>query len=176
MPSLRRGSSLLEGGDEILASLNDSEGEGGLTPPPAKRPRLGPGGSSNQGEPSSIQTASVSSTSTDSALLGESSGGRSEQSSLSAMQSNGVIHENGTSSDFAVNGLVGVVKSNGCEESVLCEEGREEEEGVSGASGSGGTQRLGSVHVRKRKQRQLSRKDTDIVRLIGQHLREMGFK
>ena len=94
--------------------------------------------------------------------------------SCSAMQSNGVIHENGTSSDFAVNGLVGVVKSNGCEESVLCEE--REEEGVSGASGSAGTHRVSSLHTRKRKQRQLSRKDTDIVRLIGQHLREMGFK
>lgn len=96
------------------------------------------------------------------------------------MQSNGVIHENGTStSDLAVNGLVGVVKSNGCEEGVFCEDrGEEEEEGeLNGASGTtGGLQRLNSVHVRKRKHRQLSRKDTDIIRLIGQHLREMGFK
>ena len=187
MSSLRRRSSLLGSGDEILASLNDSEGEGGLTPPPAKRPRRGPGGSSSdQGEPSSLQTASVSASHrevTDSALVlraGESSssgGQRAEEGSLSsysAMQSNGVIHENGTSSsDFAVNGLVSLGKSNGCEESVLCE-GREE--GVSGPGGGGGTRRVGSTPVRKRKQRQLSQKDTDIVRLIGQHLREMGFK
>lgn len=152
-----------------------------MTPPPAKRPRLGPGGSSDQGESSSAQAPSISSSregpeSALSRVVGESSGGTAEEGSLpscSAMQSNGVIHENGTSSDFAVNGLVGVVKSNGCEESVLCDDKEEE---VSGVSGSGGTQRVGSVHFRKRKQRQLSRKDTDIVRLIGQHLREMGFK
>ena len=32
------------------------------------------------------------------------------------------------------------------------------------------------VRVRKRPQRQLTGMDADIVRLIGQHLREMGFK
>ena len=92
--------------------------------------------------------------------------------SSSAMQSNGVIHENGTtsSSDFAVNGLSSVVKSNGCDGIKF--EG-EEEVGV--ASG-GESKHVGPVLTRKRKQRQLSRKDTDIVRLIGQHLREMGFK
>ena len=88
------------------------------------------------------------------------------------MQANGVIHENGTSaSEFAVNGLGGgggVIKSNGCED-VTCQE-EEEDLNVGGASGHV------AVPVRKRKQRQLSSKDTDIVRLIGQHLREMGFK
>lgn len=84
------------------------------------------------------------------------------------MQANGVIHENGTStSEFAVNGLGGVVKSNGCE-NVSCEE--EGGLGVGGASGHV------AVPLRKRKHRQLSSKDTDIIRLIGQHLREMGFK
>ena len=32
------------------------------------------------------------------------------------------------------------------------------------------------VKVRKRPQRQLTGTDADIVRLIGQHLRELGFK
>lgn len=157
-------SSLLESGDEILASLNDSEGEGGLTPPPAKRPRLVPQG--GQGEPSSIGENS----SRQGSSLGEYSGNTVEGSSpsSSAMQANGVIHENGTSiSEFAVNGLGSLVKSNGCE-NISCEE---ENLNVGGASGH-----LGSVTVRKRKKRQLSSKDTDIVRLIGQHLREMGFK
>ncbi len=104
---------------------------------------------------------------------GESSGGPAEEASCTAMQSNGVIHENGTSSsDIAVNGLLS--KSNGCdEEDILC---GDKGEGM-GVGGGGETQRsMGSVLVRKRKQRQLSRKDTDIVRLIGQHLREMGFR
>lgn len=91
--------------------------------------------------------------------------------SSSDMQSNGVIHENGTSSDFAVNGLSGVIKSNGCE-GTACEE-----EEVGRASAGGESEHIcGPVLSRKRKQKQLSRKDTDIVRLIGQHLREMGFK
>ena len=100
--------------------------------------------------------------------VGEHSGGRVEGGPHSfAMQSNGVIHENGrrTTSDFAVNGLASALKSNGHEQ------GSESEE-VSGRGSANGH----SVLVRKRKQRQLSDKDSDIVRLIGQHLREMGFK
>ena len=104
---------------------------------------------------------------------GESGGGTVESSSPSSsdMQSNGVIHENGTSSDFtssdfAVNGLS---KSNG-------RDVREEEEAV-GTTVVGDSEHVsGPVLIRKRKQKQLSKKDSDIVRLIGQHLREMGFK
>lgn len=87
--------------------------------------------------------------------------------SSSDMQSNGVIHENGTST---VNGLSSVIKSNGCEGGVC--EGEE----IGATAGRESEQVGGPILVRKRKQRQLSRKDTDIVRLIGQHLREMGFK
>lgn len=84
------------------------------------------------------------------------------------MQSNGVIHENGTSNNFAVNGLSGVIKSNG----IVCE--GEKKTGIT--VGRDSEHIAGPILVRKRKQRQLSSKDTDIVRLIGQHLREMGFK
>ena len=178
----------LKSGEEILASLNDSEGEGGLTPPPAKRPRLvppgggggggGSGSSVDRGEPSSSSQAEDSTVREDSSV-GEYSGSTVEGSSSSsstAMQANGVIHENGTTtstSEFAVNGLGGgggVVKSNGCEK-VLYEDEEDGDLNVGGANG-----RVGSMPVRKRKQRQLSSKDTDIIRLIGQHLREMGFK
>lgn len=98
--------------------------------------------------------------------VGEYSGGTAESGSPSspAMQSNGVIHENGTSTE---NGLSGVIKSNG----IVCE--REE----SGATAGRESPHIGGpILVRKRKQKHLSSKDTDIVRLIGQHLREMGFK
>lgn len=91
------------------------------------------------------------------------------------MQSNGVIHENGTSSDFAVNGLGGVIKSNGCED-ILYEEEEEGEGEEGGKRVTGESKHVGAVLARRRKQRQLSSKDTDIVRLIGQHLREMGFR
>jgi len=69
------------------------------------------------------------------------------------MQSNGVIFENGSSP--VANG--DLLLSNGCEEE---ESGR-----VSSA-----------LAVRKRKQRKLTGMDADIIRLIGQHLREMGFQ
>lgn len=93
------------------------------------------------------------------------------------MQSNGVIHENGTSSNTsaftaAVNGLSQAsLKSNGCE-AIACE-GEE----VGSSTGGGDSEHIGATVplVRKRKPRQLSSKDTDIIRLVGQHLREMGF-
>ena len=85
----------------------------------------------------------------------------------SDMQSNGVIHENGTSdSDFAVNGL-GVIKSNGVTEEGLCEG-----EALRTVGRSGHTDTV----LSRKKKRQLSDKDADIIRLIGQHLREMGFR
>lgn len=157
----------------ILASRSDSGGEGGLTPPPAKRPRVV--GSTVQGEPSSSSQTNPEIQEGSNPVPGsrECSGGTVESGSPSSsdMQSNGVIHENGTSSDFAVNGLSGVIKSNGCE-GTACEE-----EEVGRASAGGESEHIcGPVLSRKRKQKQLSRKDTDIVRLIGQHLREMGFK
>ncbi len=133
-----------------------------MTPPPAKRPRVigsadGEDCTSSSGQRSPERRV----------------GGVSDSPSNSAMQSNGggVIHANGTTSDFAVNGLSGgIIKSNGCE-GVVCE-GEEV-----GSTTAGGEDGVHAVPVgRKRKQRQLSSKDTDIVRLVGQHLREMGFK
>jgi hypothetical protein len=92
------------------------------------------------------------------------------------MQSNGVIHENGTNSDFAVNGLGSVIKRNGCDGAV-CNEEEEEAVGTVGTTVGGEKEHIGgAILLRKRKQRHLSKKDSDIVRLIGQHLREMGFK
>lgn len=174
MSSLSWSTSLLQGGEEILASRNSSEGEGGLTPPPAKRPRVVPGGSTELEQSTSSSTPSEYPSREGGVLevasVGEHSGGTVEGGphSSSAMQSNGVIHENGrrSTSDFAVNGLGSALKSNGCEQGSASEG---EEVGRGSANGR-------SVLVRKRKQKQLSSKDNDIVRLIGQHLREMGFK
>ena len=47
------------------------------------------------------------------------------------------------------------------------------------ANGCGGEELVGgdmTVSLRKKKQTQLSTMDTDVIRLIGQHLREMGFQ
>ena len=66
--------------------------------------------------------------------------------------SNGVILSNGSSP--VSNG--DMLLTNGCE--------GEESELTS------------ALALRKRKQRLLSGMDTDIIRLIGQHLREMGFQ
>ena len=163
-----------------------------MTPPPAKRPRVI--ASADQGEPSSSSSSSPPQRSwvatseqgsREGALpsVGEFSGGSAAEESSgspssSAMQSNGVIHENGTSSNTsaftaAVNGLgQASLKSNGCE-AIPCE-GEE----VGSSTGGGESEHIGATVplVRKRKPRQLSSKDTDIIRLIGQHLREMGFK
>lgn len=140
-----------------------------MTPPPAKRPRVV--GATVQGEPSSSSQINQEGSNLVPSV-GEHSGGTVESGSPSSsdMQSNGVIHENGTSSDFAVNGLSSVIKSNGCESAAS--EGEE----IGATAGRESEHLGGPILVRKRKQRQLSRKDTDIVRLIGQHLREMGFK
>ena len=70
------------------------------------------------------------------------------------MQSNGVILENGDSP--VTNGDLLHV-SNGCEE---------EESGRSPSA----------LAVRKQKQRKLTGMDAEIIRLIGQHLRELGLQ
>ena len=158
-----------------LASSGDSESEGGLTPPPLKRARLSV---RQTGEPSFVvsdQSASVLSSSASGAhpSASNSSGSMSGPSRLSSnkpdpqqqrqQQTNGVTLENITSDGVAaINGDGGLV--NGV--------GTGEEDGVIA------TERL-EQHIsrtRKRPQRQLTGIDADIVRLIGQHLREMGFK
>ena len=79
-----------------------------------------------------------------------------QSSGTSKTQTNGVIVENGSS--VVANGN-NVQLTNGC--------GFEDGE-ASGESGD--------VIVRRRKTKRLSSIDTDIIRLIGQHLRELGFK
>lgn len=99
---------------------------------------------------------------------GASGVGTVETSGL-AMQSNGVI-ENGTTTEIAVNGLGSGLVSGKSHANGVCE--GEEDVEVRGVS-----QRVaGEVQLRKLRQRQLSGKDVDIIRLIGQHLREMGFR
>lgn len=167
-------SSLLGSVTETLASLNDSEEEGGLTPPPTKRPRLSTGGSLDRGGPSSSSPTSNTPNEerTDLIPSSEAIAGAAEPSAGSgagvAMQSNGVIHENGTS-DFSVNGVGGVVKSNGCGDSLINDDKKEMK-----MKGRGGMDP--ALTSRRRKTRPLSAKDTDTIRLIGQHLREMGFE
>ena len=99
--------------------------------------------------------------------VGSAAEGVSSSTSL-AMQSNGIFHANGTrsSGEFAVNGLGGVVTSNGCDGDLF-----EGEEAVK----MGASAHVEKVLSRKRKQRQLTGKDRDVIRLVGQHLREMGF-
>ena len=70
------------------------------------------------------------------------------------MQSNGAILENGDSP--VTNGDLLHV-SNGCEE---------EENGRSASA----------LAVKKQKQRKLTGMDAEIIRLIGQHLRELGLQ
>ena len=91
------------------------------------------------------------------------------ETSEPAMQSNGVI-ENGTTDEIAVNGLGSGVPSGKGHKKDVCEEG----EGVE----MGGVSQLmaGEVRPRKMRPKKLSGKDVDIIRLIGQHLREMGFR
>lgn len=160
-----------------LASSGDSESEGGLTPPPLKRARLS--AQRQTGEPSSDQSASVSSLSASGAhpsASTNSSGSMSGPSRLSSnkpdpqqqqqqrqQQTNGVTLENITNDGVAaINGERGLVNGVGT--------------GVE--DGEIATERLEQhiSRVRKRPQRQLTGIDADIVRLIGQHLREMGFK
>lgn len=73
-------------------------------------------------------------------------------------QSNGVTLEN-IGGVAAMNGDSGLLNGVGEEEREMTREGLEQD-----------------VRVRKRPQRQLTGMDADIVRLVGQHLREMGFK
>ena len=158
-----------------LASSGDSESEGGLTPPPLKRARLSV--QHQTGEPSFIVSdhsalASLSSSSASSAhpsTSTNSSGSMSGPSRLSSkpdpqqQQTNGVTLENVDSGRVsAMNGDSGLVNGVGTTE----EDGEIATEGLE----------RHSSRVRKRPQRQLTGMDADIVRLVGQHLREMGFK
>ncbi len=165
-------------GTEILASLNnreEEEEEGGLVPPPTKRPRLSVRASIDKGEPSSSILSAPGNSSERSSAAAEkeepgSGGDEVTSSSGSAMQSNGgVVHENGTNNELTtINGLGGVVKSNGCDG----EGGRGYVE-----DGEGEADQRGRVHPRKKKPpTKLSGKDADIIRLIGLHLREMGLR
>lgn len=160
-----------------LASSGDSESEGGLTPPPLKRARLSV--QRQTGEPSFVvsdQSASVSSSSASGAhpSASNSSDSMSGPSRLSSnkpdpqqqrqQQTNGVTLENITSD--------GVAAINGDSGGLVNGVGTGEEDGAISM------ERL-EQHIsrtRKRPQRQLTGIDADIVRLIGQHLREMGFK
>ena len=155
-----------------LASSGDSESEGGLTPPPLKRARLSV--HRQTGEPSFVSSDQSALASHSSPSCGHSStnssgsmSGPSRLSSKSGSQqqqqhSNGVTLENVSRGIVAVNGnseLVNGVSASGEEDGGIVTDGLERR-----------------VRVRKRPQRQLTGMDADIVRLIGQHLREMGFK
>ena len=163
-----------------LASSGDSESEGGLTPPPLKRARLSV--HCQAGEPSfalsdrnsaassslplNSSTSCVSHSSLSNSSSGSMSGPSRRLSSKSDVgqrqQSNGVtvdsVEGGGT---VAMNGDSGLVNgvSGGKEREVSAERGVKQ-------------------HVRARKvpQRRLTGMDADIVRLIGQHLRELGFR
>ncbi len=101
-----------------------------------------------------MKRARLSDTGEPSLLSTATSSGTSSRSNQGMQSSsNGVIFQNGTGP--VANG--DVVLANGC--------GGEELAGGDAA-----------FAVRKRKQRQLSSMDTDVIRLIGQHLREMGFQ
>ena len=92
-----------------------------------------------------------------------SSSNSSSSSSKLRMTSNGVVFENGSRAVEAVNGDSGFLVENGCEEN--------------GDSTAGTTVRKqGGSLIRRRKQRQIVGMDADIIRLIGQHLREMGLE
>ena len=164
-----------------LASSGDSESEGGLTPPPLKRARLSV--RRQAGEPSfalsdhnsaassSLPLNSSLSCVPHSSLSNSSSGSMSGPSRhLSSksdvgqrQQSNGVTVDSieGGGGVVAINGDGGLINGvgGGKEREVS------EERGV-------------KQHVRARKvpQRRLTGMDADIVRLIGQHLRELGFR
>ena len=165
-----------------LASSGDSESEGGLTPPPLKRARLSvhcqtgePSFASDHNSTASSSLPLILSSScaphSSSSSANSSSGSMSGPSRLSSkpdvgqrqqQQSNGVTLEN-------VDGG-GVVAINGDSGLVNGVSGEDEREITS----EGGLEQ--HVRVRKRPQRQLTGIDADIVRLIGQHLREMGFR
>lgn len=77
------------------------------------------------------------------------------------MTSNGVVFENGSSGTVeAVNGDSSYLIENGCEEN----------------GDSTSVRKQGGGLVRRRKQHQIVGRDADIIRLIGQHLREMGLE
>ena len=156
-----------------LASSGDSESEGGLTPPPLKRARLSvhrqigePSFASDRNSASSLSPLSCAHSSS---LANSSSGSMSGPSRVSSksdtgqtqQQSNGVSLENSDGDIVAINGDGGLVNGvGGREEREIVAEGRLEQR----------------VRVRKKPQRQLTGMDADIVRLVGQHLREMGFR
>lgn len=161
-----------------LASPGDSESEGGLTPPPLKRARLSV--HHQTGEPSfTLDRNSATSSSlpltlsscapNSSSAANSSSGSMSGPSRLSSkpdvgqqQQSNGVTLENVDGGGvLAINGDNGLVNGVG---------GKDERE----MTAEGGLEQ--HMRVRRRPQRQLTGMDADIVRLIGQYLREMGFK
>lgn len=158
-----------------LASPNESEREGGLSPPPSKRPRLLTRASEDQGGPSSSRLSSepdveergdlaVASERSSSAACGVTTEGPSE----TAMQANGVVENGTTTSGIAVNGLGGgLVSGKKRENGVVCD----------GVEVMGVARHVkGELPTRRAKPRQqLSGKDEDIIRLIGQHLRELGF-
>ena len=91
-----------------------------------------------------------------------------EEPSETAMQANGVVENGTTTGEIAVNGLgSGLVSGKKRENGVVCD----------GVEMRGVARHVtGEVPPRRLKPRQqLSGKDVDIIRLIGQHLREMGF-
>jgi len=83
------------------------------------------------------------------------------------MQANGVIENGSSTGEIAVNGLVSNLVSGKKHENGVCD----------GVEVKGVARRVGGeVPTRRMKpKQQLSAKDLDIIRLIGQHLREMGF-
>ena len=108
----------------------------------------------------------------ESLVVAEQSSGASgvdtTETSAPAMQSNGVL-KNGTTGEIAVNGLRSGVLSGKGHKNGVCEGG----EGVEVENVS--QQVAEELRLRSIRQRQLSGKDIDIIRIIGQHLREMGF-
>lgn len=147
----------------LASSDEHSETEGGFTPPPPKRARISNTETTTLGEPSSSSTPIQSISDSSTSKTHPSSRQSSRAKTLSSrMQTNGVVIENGGES--SVSSKTKLVVSNGTFDD--SEDGELKE-----------TVTSGQVQVRKRKQpRKLTGMEADTIRLMGQHLREMGYQ
>ena len=148
----------------LASSDEHSETEGGFTPPPQKRARISlyPE-TTTLGEPSSSSTPVQGGPDSSNDRTHSNSRRSLRINALSSrMQTNGVVIENGAESSVATKSKLAV--TNGTYDD------SEDSEVVNAVT-------LGQVQVRKRKQpRKLSGVEADIIRLMGQHLREMGYQ
>ena len=142
------------------ASPPDSDPEGGCAPPPPKRARISL--EADTGEPSlSSRLSAFVVRPTDSSLSASQASSSASQTMDSDRpgSSADVIVENGGS--VASNG--DVILTNGC--STVGEE-----------DGSELSAHGHAKSWRKKQQRKLSGMDAEVIRLVGQHLREMGLQ